>query len=124
MSAPIESKVYGSTVGTGAGSIVALLCLWALGVTFWGTSTDASAAADAIAAVPWPVAGAVSLVAVPGGAFLGGWLAKHTPRDDPDALPDDVGGSTGPHIHRDDPEPGASARSHMLIDDRQTGTTK
>ena len=82
MSAPTESKVWGSTVGGGSGAVLTSFVLWVLGVTIWNVSINADDAARAMAAVPLPVAGLIGLVITVGGIFLGGWLAKHTPRPD------------------------------------------
>lgn len=81
-SAPVEGKVSASTIGSGAGATASALILWILGVTFWHASTDATQAAAAVAAVPVPVSAAVIGVLTPGLAFLGGYLARHTPRLD------------------------------------------
>lgn len=78
--APVEGKVWASTVGGGAGATVSSFVLWILGVLVWGAPSNASSATDAVAAVPFPVIGVVGLVITVGGVFIGGYLAKHTPR--------------------------------------------
>lgn len=80
--APIESKVYAATVGTGAGAIVSAFVLWLLGVTVWGVAFTANAATDAIAAVPAPISGMVGLLITVAGSFAGGYLGDHTERPD------------------------------------------
>lgn len=80
MAAPTESKVWGATVGGTAGYTISQFILWLLGVTLWGTSADALSATEAVTAVPEPVNGIVGLGITIAGVFLGGWLAKHTPR--------------------------------------------
>lgn len=93
MSAPTESKVWGATVGTGAGYIISQFVLWFLGITVWGVSADALSAGEAVTAVPDPVNGLIGLGVTTVGGFIGGWLAKHTPRPEDytarRALPED-----------------------------------
>ncbi len=86
MSSPIESKVYASTIGTGAGAAVSAFALWLLGVLVWGVPDTAARAGDAIAAVPLPVAGLIGVAITAGGGFLAGWKARHTPRPEPIAI--------------------------------------
>lgn len=78
MAAPTESKVWAATIGSGAGLAISEFILWILGVTIWGASNAAGKAADAVAAVPQPVAGIIGLGLTAGLAFAAGWLAKHT----------------------------------------------
>jgi hypothetical protein len=78
--APIESKVYGGTIGTGAGAVISAFVVWLLGVTVWGAPPDSPGATEALAAVPSPVAAIVGLLITVGGSFVGGYLARHTPR--------------------------------------------
>ena len=80
MNAPVEGKVWASTVGGGAGATVSTFVIWLLGVLVWGADSTAEAATDAVAAVPFPVIGIVGLAITVGGIFAGGYLAKHSPR--------------------------------------------
>lgn len=68
----IEDKVKGATLGAGAAQIVTAFCLWGLDELFWrgGEMPD----------VPVPVTGLVGLLVTAGGAFLGGYVTRHTPR--------------------------------------------
>jgi len=80
MAAPTESKVFGGTIGSGAGTVVTTFVLWVLGVLVWGAPSASDASVQAVAAVPGPVSAFIGLILIVGGAFVGGWLAKHTPR--------------------------------------------
>jgi hypothetical protein len=80
MAAPTESKVFGGSIGGGSGAIVTTFVLWILGVTVWNAPSTSDASAFAVAAVPGPVSAFIGLLLIVGGAFFGGWLAKHTPR--------------------------------------------
>lgn len=71
MRAVVEAKVKGGA----AGAAVAGLVVWLLGAYVFPGD------------VPEPVRAVVDVV-VPGVvAFAAGWLARHTPRTDPDAVP-------------------------------------
>jgi hypothetical protein len=82
--APIESKVYGATIGAAAGTAVSSLVLWLVGVLIFEGPHDAAHNAQAIAAVPEAVATFLRLIAAGGTAFAGGYLARHTSRPDRD----------------------------------------
>lgn len=69
---PVETKVTAATIAAATSAAV----LWALDTYVF--------VADA---VPAPVAGLAELVILTGSTFAAGWLARHTPRTDPDALP-------------------------------------
>jgi hypothetical protein len=84
--ADMETKVIAAASGAGAGVIVGEFVDWTLGVTVWHQSTAASASADAIKAVPAPVAALVGLALSVLGAALAGWKAAHTSRPDTDAI--------------------------------------
>ena len=82
--APVEAKVYAATIGTGAGAVVSAFVVWLLGVLIWAAPFTAPGATEAVAAVPGPVVAIVSLVITVGSTFLGGYVAKHTPRPQPE----------------------------------------
>lgn len=86
--APVESKVYAATIGTGAGAVVAAFVIWLLGVIIWHAPFTSVGATEAAAAVPAPVTGIVALAITVGGTFLGGYRAKHTPRPPEPPAPD------------------------------------
>ncbi len=86
----VEAKVYAATLGGGAGTILSQFLLWVLGVLFWHASGAAEHAVAAAAAVPQPVAGLIDLILAVGGAFLGGYLAPHTPRSELLPVPEPV----------------------------------
>jgi hypothetical protein len=71
---PVETKVTAATLGASASAVV----LWALETYVFTPG-----------AVPAPVAGFAELIILAGCTFGAGWLARHTPRSDPDALPPD-----------------------------------
>lgn len=116
MAAATESKVYGATIGGGAGAIVTSFVLWLLGVLVWNVSSVAESAGDAIAAVPLPVAGVITGLITLGGVYGGGWLAKHTPRPDDYVAKralvegeDDGAGSESPTVDADATEDDSDA---------------
>lgn len=78
----IETKVIAATAGSGAGAAIGTFLLWLLGVTLWHASGSATAAANAVAAVPQPVADLVPIILSAIGGFVGGYLAPHTVRTD------------------------------------------
>lgn len=80
--APVEGKVWAGTVGGGAGTTISTFFIWLLGITIWNAPSDADGAHEALSAVPFPVVAMIVLVLGVGGYFLGGYLAKHTPRKD------------------------------------------
>ena len=82
--APIEGKVWAATVGTGAGAVVSAFTVWLLGVLIWAAPFTAAGATAAVAAVPGPVSAIVGLIITVGSSFFGGYLAKHTPRPQPE----------------------------------------
>jgi len=82
MTAPVEAKVYAATIGTGAGAVVSAFLVWLLGVLIWAAPNSAAGAAEAMASVPAPVSAIVGLIITVGSTFLGGYLAKHTPREE------------------------------------------
>ncbi len=84
MPAGVEAKVYSGTLGAGAGATISGFILWLLGIYGWHAQKGAHYATDAVAAVPGPVASIVALLVTVGGAFIGGYLGKHTPRPEPD----------------------------------------
>jgi len=77
---PTENKVWAATIGSGAGLAISQAVLWLLGVTVWGASGSAPKAADAVAAVPAPIAAFLAVLLTVGLAYAAGWAAKHTPR--------------------------------------------
>jgi hypothetical protein len=72
--APVETKVKASTLGAGAGAIVAEFINWVLDehVITPGVTGD----------LPLPVSGLVLLACTSGLAFAAGFRARHTPRPD------------------------------------------
>ena len=70
---PISPKTVAATSGAAGGTILASLANWILGVVFWDVPTSAERAADAVAAVPTPIAGAIALLTPVLGAALFGW---------------------------------------------------
>jgi hypothetical protein len=92
---PTEAKVWAGTVGSGVGATVGSFVVWILGVLLWHASSDADQATSAIGSVPAPVAAMVFLAITVGSTYVGGYLAKHTPRPQPevdDVVPDPRGG--------------------------------
>lgn len=77
---PVEGKVYSATIGSGIGVVMTPFILWLLGVTIWDVPIDAGAEFAAVAAVPTAVAAPIGVLVLMGSTFLGGYLAKHTPR--------------------------------------------
>lgn len=69
-----EDKVKAATLGAGAAGTVTTFCLWALDCAFWN--------GDGPPDVPIPVVGLVGLIVPAAGAFIGGYVARHTPRPD------------------------------------------
>jgi hypothetical protein len=67
---PIESKVKGATAGSGAGVIIVYFVLWLLDTYVFKTTE-----------IPDPVVAIVSLIPI-GLTFLGGYISKHTARND------------------------------------------
>lgn len=80
MTNTIESKVIASAAGSGLGGAVGTFVLWLLGVGVWHASNSASAAAQAVSAVPAPVSELTVVLLAVGGAFLAGYVAPHTSR--------------------------------------------
>lgn len=69
----VSPKVYAASAGAGGAAILSSLVLWGLGVAFWNQPSAAGSAADAIAAVPTPLAAAITFVLGIGTAALAGW---------------------------------------------------
>jgi hypothetical protein len=84
--APVEGKVWGATVGTGAGAVVGAFLVWLLGVIITGSPLTSDAESDAVAAVPFRVAAFIFLLVTVGGSFIGGYRAKHTPRPEENSM--------------------------------------
>lgn len=80
--AKVETKVIAATAGGGAGAVVGTFLLWIMGAGLWHAGWSAEQAVAATSAVPGPVAALVPLLVTVAGAFLGGYLAPHTPRPD------------------------------------------
>lgn len=76
----VEGKVWGATVGSGAGATISAFVLWLLGVFVFHAQASAGNSVEAVASVPGPVAGIVALAITAGGTFLGGYITKHTTR--------------------------------------------
>jgi hypothetical protein len=96
----IETKVVAATAGSGAGAVLGTFGLWLLGVSVWGASGDAADVADAVAAVPTPVAGLVLLVISALGAAVAGYIAPHTHSSTPllGVPPDEPGEHAAPEV--------------------------
>jgi hypothetical protein len=124
MAAPTESKVFGGSIGGGSGAVVTTFVLWLLGVFVWDAPSTSDASAFAVAAVPGPVSAFIGLLLIVGGAFLGGWLAKHTPRPE-EVLPrralveneDDGAGTESPTV---DAEPRELVPDDLLVPEYST----
>jgi hypothetical protein len=69
-----EDKVKAASFGAGASGTVTAFVLWALDSAFWH--------GDALPDVPLPVVGLVAMLIPAAGAFLGGYVTRHTPRPD------------------------------------------
>lgn len=89
---PIESKVHAAGVGAGAGSLVAPVLLYLLGILVYGGSKDAAAADATVKLVPSLIAEPVTVLVPLGLAYLGGFLAHHSAR--PPDPPANGGGYT------------------------------
>lgn len=79
---PIESKVWAALIGAGSGTVISTFLLWLMGAAFWTGDWSNQGADNAILAVPSPLSALVLALVAPGLTFLGGYLAKHTPRND------------------------------------------
>lgn len=77
---PPETKVIAAGAGAPFGLAIAAYVNWQLGVSVFGASTDASKAADAVAAVPAPVSVLLGLLVTGLVAYLAGYAAPHTSR--------------------------------------------
>lgn len=82
MSNPVETKVVAATGAAAAGSALSAFVVWLLGVIVWGAPSDSGHADDAVLAVPTPVSVIVALAIVSAVTWAGGYLARHTPRED------------------------------------------
>lgn len=78
MNKRIETKVVAAVYGTALGGALASAVVWLLGVFVWHASSASAHVGDAMAAVPWPVAGLVAILLVPGGAGVAGYSAPRT----------------------------------------------
>jgi hypothetical protein len=67
MSKAVERKVYASTLGAGAGTIVSEFALWGVREIWWPDYET----------IPTPVASFVELIVIVGFTFFAGWWAKH-----------------------------------------------
>ena len=83
---PISPKAIASTTGAGAGALVATLANWILGIVIWDAGSSAEEVAEALAAVPTPVAGIIALVAPAVCAAVSGWKVKDPLRVTPQQL--------------------------------------
>lgn len=84
---PVETKLWAAAAGAGGGGVVSAAVLWVLAVALWGAPADAAHAATAAQAVPGPISGLVLLLLAIAGAAIAGYMAPHTVRTDPDAVP-------------------------------------
>src|SRR4029077_7560209 len=83
---PIEDKVWASLIGAGSGTVISTFLLWLVGAAFWTHNWSTEGADNAVLAVPAPLAAIMLLVITAGLTFAGGYLAKHTPRFDQQAM--------------------------------------
>ena len=75
----LETKVIAATGGAaGAAAAISPFILWLLGVNVWHASSAAGKAAEAVAAVPAPVSGAVLFVITGLVTLVLGYTAPHT----------------------------------------------
>lgn len=80
---PIETKVITGAAGGGlSAATVTPGVLWLLGVFVFGAPSGSTLADLAITAVPWPLSTFVGAVIVTAGAFVGGYVGRHTSRPD------------------------------------------
>lgn len=79
---PVETKVVAATGSAAAGTATSAFVVWLLGVLVWGAPSDSGHADQAVLAVPTPVSVLVALALTSGITWAGGYLARHTPRDD------------------------------------------
>lgn len=70
---PVSPKVVASTAGAGIGAALSSLAIWIVGVTLWGQSANAADVNAAVAAVPAPVSGVITLIFALIGAGFPGW---------------------------------------------------
>lgn len=69
----IEDKTKAAAFGAGAAGTVVAFVVWLLAQAFWHGRVDL---------VPEQVVALATLVIPAAGAFLGGYVARHTPRPD------------------------------------------
>lgn len=78
-----EMKVIAAAAASGLGGVISTLVVWWMGVQFWGSSASASAATEAMAAVPPQVSSVVVAFVSLFCAGAAGYLAPHTSRSVP-----------------------------------------
>lgn len=126
MRSPIETKVITAATGSGLASAAGTFILWLLGVVLWHVPDTAGHAAEALGAVPTPVAAVVGICVTVGGTFLAGYVAPHTDRPDL-ALPLEL--RYAPAVINDaaaeavQPLPPVTAADPIAADDGPTPTT-
>ena len=108
---PVEQKVKAATGGSALGVALAGLILWLLDDYAFKTS----AVPDALVVAVWTV--------VPIGlTFVGGFLARHTPRHDPDAVAAERLADPGlphGHVRRVSPYVGLHRRDPVEVADHE-----
>lgn len=82
----IEFKVIAAAAGAGAGDAIARFLLWLSGVIWWHAPSTADLASGAMAAVPVPVSGLITVAITASAAALAGYVAPHTSRSAPKPL--------------------------------------
>ena len=80
---PVSPKVVASTAGAGVGALLSTLILWVLGVLVWGVPGTSAEVANALAAVPGPVAAFVPPVVTVLSAVIPGWRTNDPLRVSP-----------------------------------------
>jgi hypothetical protein len=68
--------------------VISSSVLWAVGAGFFTGDWSSEGAKAAVLAVPEPLSGIIMLVLTAGLTFVGGYFARHTPRNDAQALAD------------------------------------
>lgn len=80
--APVETKVALQAGGGTLGAALSAFIAWLLGVVVWGVPFTAGHATDAMAAVPLPVSGLLTVLLTIGLGAYAGYKAPHTERPD------------------------------------------
>jgi hypothetical protein len=84
---PVSPKLWTAAVGAGAGATVSTLLIWLIGAGVFNAGWTSERVNDAIAAVPFPLAGFILLLVTLAGTMLGAYL-KADPLRLPTLRPD------------------------------------